>query len=228
MGPHSLLLTGSSGRPRAATKRTAPADRKQTRDYRRLPESRAVGRTRGGPSARIFPPTTRATAGEHGLRAGVGPLRNNVIHATAHGTWAVTRRHCTQMVAGSGFKRQPSCDQGTTARPRPDQRVAARPYHPYRCATRFSWPGERARLGQKRETARAAPHEKSRPFPVAEACFGYFCNRHVLKMQLLSRDFVRDPLVGPAAIAPAHKNGGSAPRPLVTGASCSGYLIPLS
>ena len=98
--------TGSSGRPRAATKRTAPADRKQNRDYRRLPESRAVGRTRGGPSARIFPPTTRATAGEHGLRAGVGPLRNNVIHATAHGTWAVTRRQRAEYGAGARASRR--------------------------------------------------------------------------------------------------------------------------
>ena len=101
MGPHSPLLTGSSGRPRAATKRTAPADRKQTRDYRRLPESRAVGRTRGGPSAWVLPPTTQAAAGEHGLRAGVGPPRSNVIHTTAHGAWAVTRRQRAEYGAGT-------------------------------------------------------------------------------------------------------------------------------
>ena len=41
-----------------------------------------------------------------GLRAGVGPLRNNVIHATAHGTWAVTRRQRAEYGAGARVRRR--------------------------------------------------------------------------------------------------------------------------
>ena len=79
--------------------------------------------------------------------------------------WALNRRqrapeqlacmpcHPSAARLAVAFTRQPSCDQCTTARPRPDQRAAARPHHPSRCATLFSWPGERVRLGQKRETA---------------------------------------------------------------------------
>ena len=40
-------------------------------------------------------------ASGRGLSAGVGPLRNNVIHATAHGTWAVTRRQRAEYGAGA-------------------------------------------------------------------------------------------------------------------------------
>ena len=53
MGPHKLLLTGSSGRPRCDG-----ADRANPR------------RTRGGSSARVSPPTTQTAAGEHRLTRG--------------------------------------------------------------------------------------------------------------------------------------------------------------